>query len=382
MLWHEQEVIAETLLLFTVVLAVALTLPEGSLKRSSRLFWFLIAATVIVAVKPHGRPIWLGLLISAMLIAGWPWHWDRKNIFAIVGSVAIMLSSGSSEQGAWLLLSSSLPMVRTEGAKYAEYRAVLKPYIEETRADLGQYPWKQGRYKKLLAESKGDETLGPAWTKLHKNPQEFAKVAKSLAFDGIFHAPFTYAGLVLRKMCMVLSDDNAGDRLIPEDFWHEQESNNKTRWEDRPKEMELLYEMNHDQYRALVAERQERRAWYEPYLPIFTQTFIWTKTNEHDKSHRKLEPAWFGLLALLGLVSCFRPTRWRATSPLWLSLILYMGIIFSVGDTVSRYLLPVDWIGMVFVALGLDWVLGLVWTVKSPEPAEAAAPMEAAPAAA
>jgi hypothetical protein len=295
-----------------------------------------------------------------------------------------MLSSGSSEQGAWLLLSSALPMVRTEGAKYAEYRAILKPYIEETRADISQYPWKQGRYKKILAESKGDTRLGPEWTKLRDehHRQEFSKVAKSLSFDGIFHAPFTYAGLVLRKMCMVLSDDNAGDRLVPEDFWHEQEANNNGRWKERPEEMKLLYEMDHDQYRALVAERQERHAWYEPYLPKFTRAFIWTRTNEHDKNHRKLQPAWFGLLAMLGLVSCFRPTRWRVTSPLWLSLILYMGIIFSVGDTVSRYLLPVDWIGMVFVALGLDWVLGLVWKVKRVEPSGASAPVEAASAAA
>jgi len=378
MLWHEHEVIAETLLLFTVVLALGLTLPEGSLRRSSRLFWFLIAATAIVAVKPHGRPIWLGLLISAVLIAGWPWRWDRKNIFAILGSVAIMLSSGSSEQGAWLLLSSALPVVRTEGAKYAEYRAVLKPYIEEARADISQYPWKQGRYKKILSESKGDRRLGPAWTKLRENRPEFSKVAKGLSFDGILHSPFTYSWLVLRKMCMVLSDDNAGDRLVPHDFWHEQEANNDSRWEDRPKEMELLYEVDHEGYKALVAERQQRHVWYEPYLLKFTQTFVWTRTLEGGKSHRSLRPAWFGLLALLGLVTCLRPSRWRATSPLWLSLVLYMGIIFAVGDTVARYLLPVDWIGMVFVGLGLDWVLGLVWKQKKPEVAEELAPVDAA----
>jgi hypothetical protein len=42
-----------------------------------------------------------------------------------------------------------------------------------------------------------------------------------------------------------------------------------------------------------------------------------------------------------------------------------MGIIFAVGDTVARYLLPVDWIGLVFVALGLDWILGLVSRTKN-----------------
>lgn len=377
MLWHEQEVIAETLLLFTVVLAVGLTLPEGSLRHKNRLFWFLIATTAIVAVKPHGRPIWLGLLLAATLIAGWPWRWSRKNILAAMGSVAIMLSSGSSEQGAWLLLSSSLPMVKTDGEKWAEYRAALKPYVEETRKDISQYPWKQGTYKKMLVESKGDRRLGPSWSKLREDREEFSKVAKSLAIEGILHAPLSYSYLVLMKMGMVLSDDNAGDRLVPKDFWHEQESNNQNRWEERPKEMELLYELDHDHYKELVAERQLRHAWYAPYLLKFTRTFVWTHSLEGKDGYRSLRPAWFGLLALLGLLSCLRPSRWRLTSPLWISLIVYMGIIFAVGDTVARYLLPVDWIGMVLVALGLDWLLGLVWPGRTAAPVESGAPAEA-----
>ncbi len=368
MLWHEHEVIAETLLLFTVVLAVGLALPAGSLRQRDRLFWFLLATTAIVAVKPHGRPIWLGLMLCAVLIAGWPWRWDRKNIAAALASIGIMLSSGSSEQGAWLLLSSALPVVKTEGEKWPEYRAALNPWVVEARADLSQYPWQQGAYKKMLVESKGDRRLGPVWSKLREDRREFSKVAKGLAMEGILHSPLTYSYLVLMKMGMVLSDDNAGDRMVPLEFWREQESNNKSRWEERPKEMELLYERDREGYRALVAEREQRRAWYEPWLPKFTETFVWTRTVEGEGKRRSLEPAWFGLLALLGLVSCLRPARFLVTSPLWLSLFIYMGIIFAVGDTVARYLLPVDWIGIVMAALGLDWLLGLVWRSKNLPP--------------
>jgi hypothetical protein len=35
---------------------------------------------------------------------------------------------------------------------------------------------------------------------------------------------------------------------------------------------------------------------------------------------------------------------------------------------VFRYLLPVDWIGIVFVALGLDWLLTLVLRADMPPP--------------
>lgn len=365
MLWYEHEVIAESCLLAVVVLSVALALPAGSLRQRQRLFWFLLAATAIVAVKPHGRPLWIGLLGSAALLAGRPWRWDRKSLLAGVASIGVMLSSGKSDQGAWLLLSSALPVVRTDAGPWPEYRAILRPQIEEARADLSQYPWRQGRYKKMLAESKGDRQLGEAWTRLRADRRKFSSVARSLALDGILHSPLTYTRLVLTKMCMVLSDDNAGDRLAPGEFWRQQEANNDDRWQSRPREMRLLYETDHAGYQALVLERRQRRAWYEPYLLPFTKAFAWTRAVGPE-GQRSITPTWLSALALLGLASCLRPTRFRATAPLWLSLLLYMGIIFAVGDTVSRYLLPVEWIGMVFLALGLDWMLDVIWRVQPP----------------
>jgi hypothetical protein len=87
------------------------------------------------------------------------------------------------------------------------------------------------------------------------------------------------------------------------------------------------------------------------------------------RAPRTLHPAWFGLLALFGFLTCLRPSRWRETSPLYLSLGFFLVIIFSIGDSVARYLQPVEWIGIVFVVLGLDWLLGLVWrdTTTVPE---------------
>jgi hypothetical protein len=193
---------------------------------------------------------------------------------------------------------------------------------------------------------------------LLKDKEKFSTVARGLAMEGIFAAPITYTEIVLRKMCMVLSDDNAGDRLVPQEFWKQQEDNNDERWERRPKEMELLYETDVAGYRALVAERRQRTAWYEPWLLKFTRAFAWTRTISGER--KTLAIGWFGALALFGLLTCLRPARWRETSPLWLSLLLYMGLIFAVGDTVSRYLQPVEWIGLIFVALGLDWLLGLL----------------------
>lgn len=381
MLWYEHEIIAESVLLASIVLAAALAFPIGSLRRPQRLFWYLLAVGLIVAVKPHGKPIWLGLLLAAALIAGPPWRWGWKNLAAAAASVAVMLSAGSSSQGAWLLLSSTLPLVRTDGEKHAEYRAILRPHIEAARADLWQYPWQQGRYKKMLSASKGDATLGPEWVELFRDSRKFTKVANSLAREAILHAPVTYARLVLLKIGMVMSDDSPGERLAPEKFWEDQDARNDTRWDRRPAEMKLMYETDREGYDAMSAERRQRTAWYEPWLLPFTRTFVWTRTVGAEHGPKSLRPGWFGLLALLGLVSCLRPARCRATSPLWLALALYMGIIFSIGDTVSRYLQAVEWIGMIFVAAGLDWLLGLLFPkwhpAAPPAPAEAAAPAAA-----
>jgi hypothetical protein len=88
---------------------------------------------------------------------------------------------------------------------------------------------------------------------------------------------------------------------------------------------------------------------------------------------RTLHPAWFGVLAAFGFLTCLRPRRWRETAPLWLSLVIFLGIIFGIGDALTRYLQPVDWIGVVLVGLGLDWLLGLVWRPAPEKPAPAAA---------
>jgi hypothetical protein len=361
MVWYEHEIVAEPLLLASIILAVALAFPVQRLRDPKRLFWFLVAATLIIAIKPHGRPIWLGLMISAVLFAGFPWRWSKGCWAAVAVSVAVIFTTGSSRQGPWLLLSSTLPLVNPEQGNWLEYRQILRPHIEEARADLSQYPWKQEHYKKLLVSSKEDMPLGPEWQALlrEKNKTTFLRICGDLARDAILHAPFTYARMVLQKIGAVLSDAEAGWLMSPRVFWRGQIGENTDRWQRHPDQMKMLYGMDEDAYLALAARRQAQTAWYGPYVYKFTHAFTWMRT-EQDTT-RTLHPAWFGLLALFGFFTCLRPSRWRETAPLWLPLGLYLVVIFGIGDALPRYLQPVEWIGLVFVALGLDWLLELVW---------------------
>ncbi|MEI9893966.1 MAG: hypothetical protein WDN28_08765 [Chthoniobacter sp.] len=379
MVWYEHEIVAEPVLLASIILAVALAFPVQRLRDPRRLFWFLMAAALIIAVKPHGRPIWLGLMISAVLLAGVPWRWGKsawgKACWgALAASVLIILSTGSSRQGPWLLLSSSLPLVDPDHGKWPEYRQILKPHIEEARVDLSQYPWRQDRYKKMLNEPKERAVLGQEWQDLLADKKKYLQVCRDLAVDAIIHAPFTYSRMVLQKIGRVISDDEGGWQMAPRAFWKGQLEDNEDRWARHPEEMKLLYEMDQDAYLALAQQRRVQVEWYEPYVYHFARAFTWMHTERAET--RTLHPAWFGVLALFGFLTCLRPSRWRETSVLWLPLGFYLGIIFGIGDSVVRYLQPIEWIGIIFVALGLDWLLQLVWRSLAPNPPQPSTPVD------
>jgi hypothetical protein len=381
MVWYEQEIVAESLLLASIILAIALAFPVERLRREPRrLFWFLLAATLIVAIKPHGRPIWLGLMISAVLLAGFPWRWSKDCWAVLAASLVIIFTTGSSKQGPWLLLSSTLPLVNPDQGKWPEYRKILRPYIEESRIDLSQYPWKQDRYKKMLVESKEPLELGQEWQALlaPKDKKKFLQVCNDLSHEAILHAPFTYARMVLQKIGFVLSDMEAGSGMSPRVFWKGQLADNEERWVRHPDIMQLLYRTDYDGYQALAAERGKRTFLFEPYIYRCASTFAWMRTVRDVQAHKRtLHPAWFGVLALFGFLTCLQPKRWRETAPLWLSLGLFLGIIFGIGDSVVRYLQPVEWIGIIFVALGLDWILQWIWRSPVPAPDAPATPATA-----
>jgi hypothetical protein len=227
----------------------------------------------------------------------------------------------------------------------------------------------------MLVASEGDPlSLGPEWQEMlkEKRKTKFLRVCRDLAVEAIVHQPVTYARLVLQKIGVVLCDNRSGDILVPRYFWAGQLKENEDRWIRHPDEMQLLYKMDRPAFETLAADRRQYREWYEPYVYKFSEAFAWMRVV--GRAPRTLRPAWFGLLAVFGFLTCLRPSRWRETAPLTLSLLIFLVIIFSIGDSVSRYLVPVEWIGLVFAALGLDWVLGLVWPVSQPAPLPADAP--------
>lgn len=357
MLYYEHEIVAETVFLAAFVFTLALAMPLGSLNQRSRLFWFLFAAMIVVAIKPHGRGIWLGCVLSAVLVTRNPLKWRWESWAAILAGVVVIFTSGSSQQGSWLWLNSSLPLVKTEGSKWKEYREALRPLVDEVKDDPGQYAWKQSEYKKRLRKP-DPEAVSPVWAELVKDKTKFPKVASDLAKEGIRSHPFDYLRIVVMKIFVASSQrDDARMWFDPPFFWHRQQQWDQNRWDDPPRvsEMKLLYGCDFENYKRMASSNSLRSTWILAPMSWMQRIFIWCMSayDPQTKDH-SIVPGWFGILAIAGLVCCLVPGHFRATSMLWLPAMLYLGTVFGVGDAVPRYVLPVEWLGLVFACVALD----------------------------
>ena len=356
-LYYEHEMISECLVLGTLIATLAIAAPPGGLAAHRRLGWFLVLAVGIMAVKPAGRPLWAGLFLAALLVTRRPLAWPRAFFLTVPVAVLIALTSGGDKQGPWLFLSSTLPLVRAEGEPYARERALLRPAIEEARADLPNYAFKQFTFKKRLSDTRPTALLGPEYAEFSRDAARFTKVATALGREAVLAHPFEFARLTLQKALVAGSMREHDNRLIPAGFWSDQQESSDERWQERPKEMAVIYEMDEPAYRALVAERAQRTLWFEP-LVTWLRRIQWVNAEAGQPGEKpRISLAPLGWLLALGLAGALVPGRFVRTSILWLPLALYLTIVFAVGDRVSRYLEPVEAVMFILIVIGLDVVL-------------------------
>ena len=355
---YEHQIIADSLMTNAFILAAAVALPLRGITQR-RLAWTFALCAVVFALKPHGKPLALPILVAAAYFAGVPgrWHWGNWLLPALC--ILLLVSSGSSRQGGWLLLSSTLPFVPETGEPFPQYRAALAPVIAEARALGDAYPWEQYRYKKLLADSDSYDDIaagksfaeaGPEWNPLTRRKDEFRRVTSALARSGLRAHPVGWLRFTFTKIARGCANAETDllDAFQPAAFWEAQRVRNEERWNERTKAIALMYEMDRPAFDSFVQQRIAR-AWSDsPWKQIERLGCRVSWFHDGAAIHR-VSISWIGALGLLGLAASLRH---RDALPLVAALALSLATSYGIGDAIPRYVYPVGWMLFVFPLLG------------------------------
>jgi len=381
LLRDEHEIIGDSVFLAAIVATVALAMPLGILRQRRRLFWFLVMAAVVVAIKPHGRGIWVGCVLAAMFITRNPWRWKVEAWLAVVLGLAVILTSGEKRQAKWLLLNSTLPFVNVDAPKWSKYRLALKPMVLKARHDyeMGQYAWTQRDYKKPLGDG-NPATIDPVWAELaaRKDETEYLQVCSDLAMEALLSHPFGFVKLTVTKIGIAFAEIDSISRFSPAEFWRSQAEGIQDLWVKYPHELQLYYRLDKPQFDLLVEERKTRPNAVLPLMEFLhgiqtREPLIWLRENLNSDGIYWLTPGCLAVLAAIGLGFCLRPSRWAATSVIWLPPILLMITVFAVGDCKTQYVLPVRWAWVAVIMAGLDGVAVLALSKLTKTQTESAA---------
>ena len=368
---YEHQIIADSLMTNIFILAAAVMVPLRGITQR-RLAWTLALGAVVIALKPHGKPLALPILAAAACYAGVPsrWHWGNWMLSALCA--VLLVSSGSSRQGGWLLLSSTLPLVPETGYPFPQYRTALAPVIAEARALGNAYPWEQYRYKKLLSDSDSHDEIaagksfaeaGPEWNPLTRRKDEFRRVTTALARSGLVAHPIAWLQFTFIKMARGLADPEIAQLsdLKPLAIWEVQRVRNEERWNERRKAIALMYEMDRATFDSYLRDHIVRfGSITQPGVARAVGEFIlWQRIGpvalqarwfHDDATIHRLRISWIGGLGLLGI---FVTLRHGSVLPLIAAFALSLGTSYGIGDAIPRYVYPVEWMLFLFPLLGI-----------------------------
>lgn len=351
-LWYEHEVIAEGVFLPAFLLATALAFPLSRLADRRSIFFFLLAIGSLALLKPHGKVLWVVMLGVLVFLNRKPLQWGLRNWLTIAATCLLMAISGSASQGSWLLLSSTLPLVPTQGS-FPEYRKALLPIIEQSRTDFPNYVFEQTEYKKRLNCSEGSELIGVEWENLVRDERRFKKVALSLAVSGIIESPMAYSRMVAEKILLAASDCTPAEKFLAATFWSEQ-LQVKHLLRD-PKKIPFLFGMSADRLEVEAAASAKFDYAAGHFLERVASLFTWSVAVRGAPGQQPVFGLrWIGWLALAGLLVCLIPPRTFPMLVIWAPSLAYLLFCYGIGDDVRRYLQPVEWMGWLLAAVFLD----------------------------
>ena len=374
MIWYEHEFIAESLQLTSFILVIALLLTPSIVRSRNGLIVLTIAFSLLAGMKGSSRFLWLGCVIGLFLLHRDPrkWMWTKISAFFAAFSFLLFSTVGKNSQGDWLALSSSLPLVRLEGSPYPDYRYYLRDQIIEAQGYGNNYPWKVGVYKKRLNRKDESTSFDPHWAELVTNKELYPKVLRAFWTDAILRNPIRFSRFTMKTFGIALSSSIYRSRVDPQKFWPAQLSRAQNRIQRKPYYFRRLFGIKSwNSFMVLYSNGLQRKFVAYPLMIKMDQYFRWMGRSrpQGPKGGKDVFPSLYlrpmGFSAVFGIIGglIFSAKRLKILI-LFIPLFLYSAGSFGVGDAISRYLLVIDWIGVIFAGVALDLVISIVLLLR------------------
>ena len=365
MLWYEHEFIAESLMLAAFVAVIALLLTPGVVTSRFGLVVLMLAFALLAGMKGACRFLWLGSVIGLFVIHRNPrrWFWSKCSLALAALSVLLVSTVGKNSQGDWLILSSSLPLVRLDGEPHSRYRDALSEQIFEARQFGEDYPWKVKLFKKRL-NNKDPQVVHADWADLTRDASQFSQVARSFWTEAIAQNPLQFLRFTTKTIGIALSRPVENQRFDLSQFWDTQWLATKRRWVEEPSYLKRVFGVDFNRFEELKQRGSSRLYFFRPVTAFVDRHFNWLGRSLHGGGQPggdpipSFVPKPMGLFAVMGMIagSTLSPMRLKCVV-LLLPCSLYLFGTYAVGDAVARYLQPVDWLGFVFVGVFIDVVI-------------------------
>lgn len=376
--WYEHVLTAESLQLTTFIIVLSLLLTTNITKSTYGLSILTLASTLLAGMKGSSRFLWLGCFISLFLIHRDPrqWAWSKLSYFFTALSFFFIGTVGKNSQGDWLALSSSLPLVRLSGEPYSAYRDNLGKQIIESREYGSQYPWKIGTYKKRLNNKDYETTFNTNWAELIRKKSLYQSVMRAFWTDAVLMRPIQMFRFTLLKIQIAASRFPRAEMYLPSSYWRvHQRAINKHRLSKKLSahdyfnaRLKIPFNLSYAQYNNIALQGSKKKFQLYPLISWFDKNLGWmgrsTNTTSSSPGTKEKFPSLYlkamGYFSILGTISGLlcSPKRLKILA-LLIPSCLYLAGSFTVGDALSRYLQPVEWIGFILAGVFFDVIIFL-----------------------
>jgi hypothetical protein len=371
-LWHEHELIADTVLFNGIVWAMAgwaAWVNQHDAARARALWWtFLIPLAIILLTKPSSKLYWPGLLIALVMVGAWrTLRWREWLGLGVIFMAS--LTVGEGKQAAWLLYNTAFPLTRLDTPLHAEYKAGIRDWVKEKRARIDAYSAEDYEVQYFLRGSDPDRNL-PLWEKLKENAGMEQRVYRDLALEGIQSRPDLFLYIGLQRL---LRSANPGDfkasrfgaTYIADNFC---DQINRHTVPDKMVRIALGLRKNEplpdtEQFHAWLAPDPQSAAakWLVGYVRTYERAGeLITRPQGDETPIFNCRPTPLGWLLIVGLCLSFLPPYLRTLGVWNIATAGYLAAVYLIGIQQIRYIAPAWPLFILCLGVAIDAMTRLV----------------------